>query len=65
MRKFNVALNVSKLETKKVQLAQIESRLRSQLEAVQATKSHFEAKLAEVTQLETAIKLMQSTPTVS
>ena len=65
MRKFNVELNVSKLNTKKVQLAQIDTRvaaLELQLETVKLMRS---AKFEEVSQLETAIKLAQSTPSVS
>ena len=65
MRKFNVELNVSKLNTFKVQLAQIDTRiaaLQSQLETVKLLQN---AKALQVSQLETAIKLAQSTPSVS
>ena len=65
MRKFNVELNVSKLNTFKVQLAQIDTRiaaLQSQLETVKLLQN---AKAQQVSQLETAIKLAQSTPSVS
>jgi len=64
MRKFNIELNVSKLNTKKVQLSQIETRLAEAKERLQLVQSQYESKFAEVSELETAIKVAQSTPTV-
>jgi hypothetical protein len=65
MRKFNIELNVSKLNTKKVQLSQIEARYKASQVETERLQSQFETKALEVSQLETAIKLAQSTPSVS
>jgi len=65
MRKINVELNLAKLATKQVQLAQVKARLDEQLLRYETTKAQFEAKSLEVTKLETAINLIQSTPSVS
>ena len=65
MRKLNVELNVSKLNTLKVQLSNIENRLIELSERYKTVQSQFEAKALQVSQLEASIKLAQSTPTVS
>jgi hypothetical protein len=65
MRKFNVELNVSKLNTKKIQLSQIEARLDAARNQVTALVSQFETKSLEVNELEQCIKLAQATPPVS
>jgi hypothetical protein len=65
MRKFNVELNVSKLNTKKVQLAQIETRYLAAQNETERLRLQFETKAKEVYDLETAIKLAQATPPVS
>jgi chromosome segregation ATPase len=65
MRKFNVELNVSKLNTLKVQLSQIETRMLELNEKYKSVQSQFEAKALQVSELETAIKLAQTTPSVS
>jgi hypothetical protein len=65
MRKFNVELNVSKLNTLKVQLSQIENRMIELNEKYKLVQSQFEAKALQVSELETAIKLVQTTPSVS
>ena len=65
MRKFNIELNVSKLNTKKVQLSQIEARLFAATEHLKTVQSQFDTKATEVSQLEAAIKLAQNTPSMS
>lgn len=65
MRKFNIELNTAKLATKKVQLSQIEARLNEAKAKLELAQSQFDTKFLEVSDLETAIKVAQSTPTVS
>jgi len=64
MRKFNIELNVSKLNTKKVQLSQIETRLTEVKIRLELVQSQYEAKFAEVSDLEACITVAQSTPAV-
>jgi hypothetical protein len=65
MRKFNVELNVSKLNTKKIQLSQIEARLNTAQLQLETLKAQYNTKLVEVNELEQCIKLAQTTPSVS
>ena len=65
MRKLNVELNVSKLNTLKVQLSQIETRMLELNERYNLVQSQFETKALQVSELETAIQLAQTTPSVS
>ena len=65
MRKFDVELNLSKLATKRVQLAHIETRLFEAKLRLETIQRQFNAKELEVTQLDTAIKLAQTPPSVS
>lgn len=65
MRKIDITLAQSKLETKKIQLSQIEARvvsLKAELDAVVAKR---DAKLAEVSQLGTTISTAQNSTVVS
>jgi peptidoglycan hydrolase CwlO-like protein len=65
MRKFNVELNVSKLNTCKVQLAQIETRLAALQSQLETVKLFQASKQSQIDALEANIKLAQSTPSVS
>lgn len=63
MRQFNLALNASKLETKKLQLQSIEKQYAELAQKLNEVALRFDAKKADVAQLETYI-LESQTKTV-
>ena len=55
MRQFNLPLNASKLETKKLQLASIEAQFKLLAEKLQDVKDRLDSKQAEVSELHDSI----------
>lgn len=56
MRKFNVTLNQAKLETKRIQLAQLEAQVNAAREKVEYLNNKFQEKQAEFLELESTIQ---------
>lgn len=65
MRTINVALNESKLATKRLQLSQLHARVIEATEKLSILKTKFEKKSVEVSQLETGLVEAQTSATVS
>lgn len=65
MRQINLPLNKAKLETKKLQLAQIETQLKAVKAKLDEVSERYNAKQVEVSELDKLISEFESPKAVS
>lgn len=65
MRTINVALNETKLATKKLQLTQIENQLNTLKAKLEEVSERYNSKKSEISQIETALATAQTVAPVS